>query len=184
MFSILETQEHQLVGMISNTASMRVPRFTKGKQIADNFENGQLKVELESDHEFLPDYFELDATPIVSGKFVELWQKLPFDNYQLFPITVKLPSREIKDYSILNIVGRISCIDMEKSDCNMYEHRIMRLNNLVLDYKSIKESNLFRAHEYPLAIFISDSIAEKLSDSGLSGMLINPAENWNDQHRF
>ena len=184
MFSILETQEHQLVGMISNTHSMKIPRFTKGKAITDKFENGQIKVELESDHESLPDYFELDAIPIVSSKFAEIWRGLPFDNFQLFPVIVKLPSKEIGSYFILNIVGRISCIDMEKSDCNMYEHRIMRLNNLVLNYESIKESNLFRADEYPLAIFISDSIATQLSKSNLSGVLIKPTENWNDKHRF
>jgi len=184
MFNILETQEHQLVGMISNVGSIRVPPFTKGKLITDSFNEGQLKVEFESNHESLPDYFELDAIPIVSNKFVEVWQGLPIDNYQLFPVMIRFPDDELAGYSILNIVGRISCVDVAKSDCKMYEHRIMRLNNLVLNYDSIKENKLFRAHEYPLAIFISNLISEQLSQSGLSGMLIEPAENWNDKHRF
>ncbi|WP_444996732.1 hypothetical protein [Aliikangiella sp. IMCC44359] len=103
MFNILETQEHQLVGMISNKDSNQLPPFTKGRLINKNFYEGQLKVEFESSHGSLPDYFELDAIPIVSDKFVDFWQDLPIDNYQLFPAVIRFPDKEFAGYSILNI---------------------------------------------------------------------------------
>lgn len=87
-------------------------------------------------------------------------------------------------YYILNVVGRVSCIDKDASDCKMYEDDIMRLNNLVLAKGMDQNLNLFRADEYPLAIFISEKVKERLESTSLTGVLIKPADGWNDKHRF
>jgi hypothetical protein len=105
----------------------------------------------------LPDYFELDETPIVSERFVTAWKLLPIDNYQLFPVTVKFPNSQLQGYYILNIVGRVSCVDLDASDLNMFKNVIVRIKNLVLN-PDMQVVDLFRAQEFPLAyIYICDN---------------------------
>jgi hypothetical protein len=183
MFYIIESQHHKLVGMLSYPGSGWGLEFTKGKRLDPNFGQGSIRVLFESDHEHLPDYFELDETPIVSARFLDIWKSLPIDNYQVFPVTVQFPSSHLDGYYILNIVGLVSCIDREKSELNMYKHLIMRVRKLVLDKSDIC-LELFRIQEFSLAIMISERIKESLVQADLSGLLIKPAEGWNDEHRF
>lgn len=184
MFYILDSQHHKLVGMISYPNSGWGLTFTKGELLNPNFGDGNISVKLESNLEYLPDYFELDGTPIVSEKLLNIWKSLPIDNYQEFPITVELPSRQIQGHYILNIAGLISCIDKEASDLQMYEDIvIMRVLNLVLDMTQVS-ADIFRIHDYPLAIMISERIKQTLDEANLSGILMKPADGWNDKHRF
>lgn len=183
MFYIIESQDHEWVGRISYPDSGWGLDFNEGQSIDPHFGDGNIIVEFEADHDSLPDYFEIDGTPIVSEKFVRAWKDLPLDNYQLFPVKVKFPKSQRVGYSILNVVGLVSCMDLAASDCQMYENSVMRILNLVLDLK-VTDIELFRSQEYPLAIFISESIHQKLEKANLSGMLIKPADGWNDLHRF
>lgn len=184
MYYILESQEHVLVGMISYQNAGWGLGFTRGDVFDSNFGEEGLCVLFEKNHAALPDYFELDATPIVSEKFVQLLKSLPVDNYQLFPVVVKFPGRQITGHYILNIVGRISCIDVAASDCKMYKNSIMRIKRLVLKADLAKNLDLFRPEEFPLAIIISERIKQGLESGSLTGMLIKPADDWSDKHRF
>lgn len=183
MFYILESQDHELVGMILFAGSGWGLDFCEGKRVPLDFDERPIIVELQADHDELPDYFEIDGTPIVSEGFARTWRALPLDNYQLFPVLVRLPGHEISTHFILNIVGLVSCVDQNASDCQVYESSIMRILNLVVDVEATS-LELFRAREYPLAIFISNSIRQALDDAKLSGMSIRPADGWNDLHRF
>ena len=184
MFYILESQHHKLAGMISYPDSGWGLDFTKGKLLDPRFgEGGGISVLFESNHDVLPDYFELSATPIVSARFLDIWKSLPFDNYQVFPVNVQFPNSQLDGYYILNIVGLVSCIDREKSELQMYKHLIMRVHNLVLNQPEIC-LELFRIQEFSLAIMISERIKERLVQADLSGLLVKSAEGWNDKHRF
>jgi len=184
MYYILESQQHVLVGMISYQNAGWGMHFTRGNMLDTGFTEGPIYVELESNHDVLPDYFELTGTPIVSEKFVQQLKTLPLDNYQLFPVIVKMPDQQIMGHYIFNVVGRISCIDVDASDTKMFKTKIMRMNKLVLKDDFTKDLALFRAHEYPLAIFISEKVKQGLEAGALTGMLINPADGWSDKHRF
>lgn len=59
----------------------------------------------------------------------------------------------------------------------------MRVQNLVLDESQIS-MKLFRILGCPLAIMISERIKQDLELAKVSGLLINPADGWNDGHRF
>lgn len=184
MYYIIESQQHVLVGMISYQNSGWGMHFTKGNLLETGFSDGPIYVELESNHDSLPDYFELTGTPIVSEKFVQQLKTLPFDTYQLFPVIVKMPDSQVMGHYILNVVGRISCVDEDASDTKNYKNKIMRMNKMVLKKDLDQNLNMFRANEYPLAILISDNVKKVLETHSLSGILINPAENWSDKHRF
>jgi len=183
MFHILESQQHELVGMISYPDSGWGLTFTKGSHLDPNFGGGDIVVRFDSNHDILPDYFELDGTPIVSEKFLNVWKTLQVDNYQVFPITVKFPNEELAGHYILNIVGLVACIDRDASELQMYKSRIMRILDLVLDTTQVS-LDLFRVHGYPLAIMISERMKQALEDAKLSGLLIKPTDGWNDKHRF
>ncbi len=182
MFYILECEHHKLVGRISFQSSGWGLDFTEGELLDPKF-GGDITVEFEANHASLPDYFELDETPIVSENFIKAWKLLPVDNYQLFPVTVKFPDSQLQGYYILNVVGRVACIDLDASDLKKFKNVIVRINKLVLD-ADIQMVELFRASEFPLAIFISETIQQQLSLAKLSGLLMKPADGWNDKHRF
>lgn len=184
MYYIMDSQHHNLVSMISYPDMGWGLHFTKGEYLPPNFGAGNILIEFESDHSALPDYFEIDGTPVVSEKFVQVWKTLPIDNYQLFPVTAKFPSFVLQGHHILNVVGREPCIDTEASDCNFYEGHIVRIQNLVLRSDINKALDLFRAEKHPLTIVISGRIKDLLQSSGLSGLLVMPADGWSDKHRF
>lgn len=179
---IIDSKHHELVGMISYNGSGWGGDFTKGNIIS--LEQDEIVVELEEDPDTIPDYFELSATPIVSSKFLELLKILPVDNYQVISVIIKINEVEKSGYYILNIIGKISCVDMEASKLKMYKSRIMRIVNLVPVFNNITEKDLFRIQEYPLAIVISNNIAKQIISANLTGINILPLEGWNDKHRF
>jgi hypothetical protein len=184
MYHILESQQHVLVGMISYPNPGWGLHFTKGNFLEPDFGEGQIYVEFESSHDTLPDYFELSATPVVSEKLVTQLKMIAVDNYQLFPVIIKMPDSQLTGYYILNVVGKISCVDEDSSDTKKYKNRIMRMNRMILKADMEKDLRLFRCREYPFAIFISQQIKDVLEKGGLTGMLINPADGWSDKHRF
>lgn len=184
MYYIIESQQHTLVGMISYQNAGWGMHFTKGQLLDDRFSEAPIYVELESNHDVLPDYFELTGTPVVSEKFVQQINASPADNYQLFPVVVKMPDSQVMGYYIWNVVGRVDCIDVDASDTKKFKTKIMRMNKMVLKDDLNKDLMLFRAHEYPLAIFISEQVKESLQAASLTGVLINPADGWSDSHRF
>ncbi len=183
-YYILESREHTLVGMISYRNSGWGTHFTRGELLEENFGEGEILVEFEKNHDQLPDYFELSAVPVVSENFVRHLEALAPENFQLFPVTVKMPGRELSGYSIINVVGRVPAVDGDASDCKMYDGDIMRLNKLVLKKDLDRGLDLFRAEEYPLAIFISGAVKDALEAGSLTGMRITPADGWSDKHRF
>jgi len=89
----------------------------------------------------------------------------------------------LQGYYILNVVGRVACIDLDASDLKKFKNVIVRIKKLVLD-ANIQVVELFRANEFPLAILISETIQQQLNQAKLSGLLMKPADGWNDQHRF
>lgn len=184
MYYILESQPHVMIGMISYQNVGWGLGFTRGDLLDSSFGEGGICVEFEENHAALPDYFELDATPIVSERFVQQLKSLPIDNYQLFPVEVRFPGRQITGHYILNVVGLISCVDEAASECNMYKSSIMRIKHLVLKADLAKDLDLFRVEEYPLAMAISERIKQGLESGSLTGMLIMPADGWSDKHRF
>lgn len=182
MLYILECQHHKLVGKIAFKSASWGMDFTEGKLLEPDF-GGDITVEFEDKHDSLPDYFELDETPIVSENFINTWKSLPIDNYQLFPVTIKFPNGQQQGYYILNVVGRVSCIDLDKSDLKKFKNVIVRIKALILK-PDIQEMDVFRAHEFPLAIVISETIQKALNQANLLGVLMKPADHWNDKHRF
>lgn len=184
MYYILKTEHHELAGMIDYSGDNWGQDFNQGVPLDESFDDLKITVKLERDPDQLPDYFELDATPIISDKFVQELKHLPMNTYQLYPILIESPQGSRAGYSLLNVVGRIPCVDKRASDYTLYDGEIVRMKKMALVDNIKEERDIFRAEEYPLVIFLSERIAKALASSGLTGMQINPAEGWSDRHRF
>lgn len=186
MLYLLESAHHELVCMISypNSGSNFGLDFTKGLRLSDGLANGQLLIDFESDHESLPDYFEVDGMPIVSESFLSVWRTIPADNYQVFPISTRFPKGLGQPRYLINIIGRFACFDLERGEYKMYEGLVSRVKKLVIRENVGHLPDVFRADEYPLAIFISERVKNILGTSNLSGLVISESLNWNDRYRF
>lgn len=186
MLYLLESAHHELVSMISypNSGSNFGLDFTKGLRLSDDLANGQLFIEFESDHESLPDYFEVDGIPIVSESFLSGWRTIPAANYQIFPISTRFPKGLGQPRYLINITGRFACFDLERGEYKLYEGMVSRVKKLVLREDVGPLPDVFRADEYPLAIFISERVKNILGTSDLSGLVISESLNWNDSYRF
>jgi hypothetical protein len=131
----------------------------------------------------LPDYFELMRAPIGSHRLREALTSAGADNVDYYPAAIEAsPPRDFGHYYALNVIGRISCMDMGQSKFTTYEDRVARVQNLILDEDSIQGARIFRIHEVPELIIVSDRVAEAIR--ALSGVALRPAQGWNDDHRY
>lgn len=185
---IQETEAHKLVGRISLRGEGADIIFTKGRSIS-GIDAAELLVELENqlsqyNDGRLPDYFEIDATPIVSKAFVESIKNSLNAACQIFPVSLKFQDLMISDYFVINVLNKVSCINVKASECSMYKTRIMRLHRLKLMEGYEPPLPIYRAKEFPLAIMVEKLIVSKLRCSGLTGFQLTRAEGWGDSHRF
>jgi len=169
-----------VVGMVDYGKVSAVNEFTIGRM----YTPAKLSVHIEyvPDSGY-PDFFELQQVPLVNKSFVERLQQSNVDNYQLFPVELQQSNGVIvRDYFTFNIIGRVECVDKEKSLLKMRKKRIMRIDNLVIDENKAKKLPLFRLHEYEYLILMNEQLANLLL--GLNGAVIVPANGWNHSYRY
>ncbi len=118
----------------------------------------ELYIEFENKQIPLPEYFETGSTPIVTEQFVKVLENTGADNFQVFPVEIRFEDGVTLGYYLLNIIGRITCIDEKASDCSFVGPVIMRMFGLKLIEENIRGQHIFRAGEYQDVIFISDRV--------------------------
>ncbi len=86
------------------------------------------------------------------------------------------------DYYILNLVGSLDCIDMEKSEYRMgriVKDRIKRIKNLVLDEDKIPaEAKIFRLVHKPDEYIVSDEVRKAFEENGIANFRLLEAQGW------
>jgi hypothetical protein len=157
-------------------------KYSRGQEIELSELPQNLIVKIEFGPKTLPDYFELGGTPIVSNKFSDILRSVGVDNVQLFSTKVQMPDQVLAGYSVLNVIGRISCINLNKTNCTKHRNRIVRINNLVLDEDNIHGFKMVRPHEFELMILVSEDVKNAIN--GLPGVTIRAADGWNDSHKY
>lgn len=81
------------------------------------------------------------------------------------------------DYSIINPLGTIDCIDLERSDVKMAEGEVVRVNRIVLSPAKLeRHPHLFRVREAPHFYVISEALAEALKAGGFTNVVLEPLE--------
>jgi len=112
---------------------------------------------------------------LFSRRLRELLAYVGVDNIQYFPIRIDNPVTGTfsEDYQLANIVGLVSCIDIERSDLKMNPDdgsKIDSIDSLVLKEENMHDFKLFRAAEYFPIIIARHDVRQACLDAGISGI--------------
>jgi len=121
-----------------------------------------------------------------SPKLRRALDELGVDNIQYFPVILRnmVDGTAISDYCIANIVGRIECLDLERSVVDRSEDDeeegvIEVIEALAIDESRIVEGfSLFRLHEDPDIILASDRVRRACERHGITGVRFYKPEEW------
>jgi hypothetical protein len=172
-------QSIQIVGHIEDHNSGGLAnKFTRGHSLQADEQPKNLSVRVELGPETYPDLFMLQRTPVASSAFVARLRAAGIDNIEAFPAAIVEPTRQILGHFVLNVIGRVSCLDHANSDVTLYDGDVFRVNRLAIDATKTASLDLFRLDEFELLLLISRRGAETLA--GLRGVLLPPAEGWSD----
>lgn len=112
---------------------------------------------------------------LMSCQMVEDIKQAGADNLQILPAMVKdvETGMLLGDYLVVNVIGMVSCADMEKSEYDplgeaSYYHE------LVIQESKIHDLLVFRLAEYPPDIIIHETIANALMDKQHNGLVLEP----------
>ena len=81
------------------------------------------------------------------------------------------------DYSIVNPLGTLDCIDLERSEVEMMEGEVVGVGRIVLSPAKLERPpHLFRVREAPDFYVISEPLAEALKAGGFTNVVLEPLE--------
>jgi hypothetical protein len=159
--------------------------FIKGSYIERLEDASAFVIEFECNKIDLPDFFEVEgATPIANQNLISAFKDAGADNFQAFPVEIHFENDIVKGYYLINVVGRVSCIDKDLTKCTKWGPSIMRVFDLKLNAESACGVNMFRDDSYQTVMFISESIKNEIESKNITGCEIRKADGWNDSHRY
>jgi hypothetical protein len=171
-----------IVGMVRDTDTSLVSRFTTGIMIDRANAPTNLSVDVESAPDEYPDYFELQQIPIVSSRLLAALRSAGVDNFAAYPAPIIEKTRQIDGHSVLHIIGRVAAVDAASSTVTRFAGRIARIRKLALAPGLATDLHIFRLDEKQYVILVSKKVRDALQ--GLSGVVLSPAEGWGDSHQF
>jgi len=166
-------------------------KYDKGIPLLKNYPSRDIAImvydtdELYEDREELYDFLpNMDNTLVANIKVKEILEELGVENIEFLPITIW--DREKKpieaDYYIINPVGSVEIIDMEKSKYRMgalIKDQIKRIKNLVINRNAVTEKDkLFRATTKLDQIFINEEIRQAFIKAGIKGYWLSRPNGW------
>lgn len=163
-----------------NTPSL-ANKYTKGQALAPERRPVDLRISVEMGPDGgYPDYFTLQQIPIASERFVSSLHSVA-SNFEAYPALIREGERIVSGYFVINIIGRVSCLDTEGTKATFIDDEneiILRMKRLVIDPNKAMDLDLFRLHEFELLILVSGRVRAALQ--GLGGVSLLPAQGWSD----
>lgn len=125
----------------------------------------------------LRDVYLIDL-PIFSDEFILLLENSGVDNLQLYQAElIDKEGKIYKNYKAVNIVGLVSCTDVEASEyIPGSEPPLMLFSKLVIDESKIHGMKLFRLAEDSSRILIREDLKEEIEQANLKGFTLIPVE--------
>ena len=117
---------------------------------------------------------------LMSSKLIACLKQLPVANLQLFPAAVVyLPTGQEVDYQVVNILGLVSALDTNASDCQLDDDGFVEgFDTLVLDEKRAGDHDLFRLYESFHTIVVSQRLRDCLEEAAITGMQLLRQDEW------
>lgn len=121
--------------------------------------------------------------PLMREDLIEVLMEAGVDNLQFFSALLRdtTNGEEYTNYKAFNVVGLVSCADMEKSvlmgssDSEMID---VDFRNLVINESRTGGALIFRMAEAVSAIVIHESVKMKIEEKGIVGMTFYGAGEW------
>lgn len=126
----------------------------------------------------------INSLIIANQKVSDVLVALELPNIEFLPIWLYDHQDQVasKEYAIVNVLGSVDVINMEKSTIRMnslIKDQVDRIKNLVLDYDKIPEdARIFRATTKLDEIFVRDDVKNAMESAGLEGCVFIEADGW------
>lgn len=156
---------------IINEIRVRKGQFLTNDQLS-RLKSEMLVFKLKSgcNEENPPQHYEGITVPVFSNKLIGELKKCGVDNLQTVPAVLRneTTGESWNEYSLVNIVGLLSCADMEMSEYTIIGTRpnsdipLAHFQKLIIDEARANGQYLFRLAEEPSTILIHESIKNHL----------------------
>ncbi len=133
----------------------------------------------------MTDHISITAFPgeIFSNKAVELLKAMNIENIELIDFEIYDPEQDkiYDDYKVVNIVGVVDCVDLDRSNLRFYQSgNIKFIRKLALDESKIPEEvKIFRLEKFKLLIVVHDDIKKAFEAAGITGCVFYHPEDYN-----
>ena len=112
---------------------------------------------------------------VFSKQLLQVLRESGVDNIDTYPCVIRnLITGEVhKNYSVVNIIGKIACIDRAQSElvfATGSTDDILGYDSIVLDERKIGGARLFLLAEMPVQIVAHRSVAEAITAAGMTGI--------------
>lgn len=118
---------------------------------------------------------------LFSGRLRDLLAKAGVHNIDYYPVIIENPidGTRTDDYQLGNLIGRVACIDMAKSEVQLHPRtgKIEFIDSLVLDETKLAYLRMFRTAEHAQVIVVHESVRNACVVAGITGVsFFLPAE--------
>lgn len=122
--------------------------------------------------------FYMSPAVIARKSFLKELTELGVDNIEVRDVIIRddVHDTSIRDYVLLNILGRISCADMDRSDYASLGGGLNVIDKLVIDPSKTQGLDLFLVHEDTDCIVISERVYAALAEKGYTDLYFEELE--------
>lgn len=125
----------------------------------------------------LPDLL-LSGLPHFSDRLLAVLDAAGIDNVVRYNAELTDPGGRVHtNYKAVNIVGTVSCADLERSEfLDVLEPPLMAFTHLVIDEARAGERPLFRLAENTLYILVAERVKHAIEEANLLGIQFTPID--------
>jgi len=136
---------------------------------ADEDENGELEEPCM--------YAYFPNVRLMQKKLVETLRSAGVDNIQTFPAVITHPetNNTYDDYLAVNIIGMVSCANVEASTTSPLAD-VYYFHNLVIDPQKVKDLLIFRLAESQINVIIHEKVAREIEKGDFEGIVLEPLQ--------
>lgn len=116
------------------------------------------------------------GSDLMQERLVSVLHSLGVDNMQTFPVEIRREAgEEIPGFVVVNIIGRISCANMDRSEYEPLAD-VYYFHQLTIDPTLTNGLLMFRLHEAPNIVLVHEKIARAIEAGGFLGLTLDPVE--------
>ena len=169
--------------LIEDSPSLPSSPWLNGRPVSGEVPN-PLVYTLDPDYPgHLQPLYEAESIPLMRDDLLEALHEVGVDNLELFPAVIRDEEKGVdyNNYKAFNIVGLVSCADMDESklmgtsDSTMID---IDFEALVIDESRTGGALMFRLAEAVNAIVVHEKVRKHIEERGIPGMTFYGPGEW------